>query len=169
MSSVFEKQDWDSLVDILREEIQEYGGLFNLLDRQQDEIFQRDPEAVLKTNEEIEACMEGMGGLRERREEKVRQMAALCGCDSSLSLKQMLPFFPEFVRPMMEALVDEINQMVRRTRRKARQNFLLLSRTMELAQETLRALQPDSCSKTYTRKGSVGVNGKLPSRYRAFV
>ena len=169
MDKFLEQKDWDPLLELLRHELQEYGGLHNLLERQQKEIFERVPEAVLITNEEIEAYTGAMGELRKEREAMVDQIGQSCGCEPNLALRKMLPHFPSFIHPLLEALMDEINQMVTRTRRKARQNFLLLSRTMEITQETLRAMQPDNYSKTYSKKGRVGVNQRMPSRYKAFV
>lgn len=169
MSNTFEEKDWDPLVELLRQEVQEYGGLFNLLDRQQQEIFQRDPQLVLDTNAEIERYMADMGGLRQRREQRVREMARSCGADEEQPLSKMLPYFPDFMRPMLQALVEEINHMIRRTRQKARQNFMLLSRTMEITHQTMQALQPDNYNKTYSKKGRVGVKTQMPTRYQAFV
>ncbi|MBT5168822.1 MAG: hypothetical protein HOI15_04495 [Opitutales bacterium] len=165
----FNQKDWDPLVDLLREEVQEYGGLYNLLDRQQNEIFNREPELVMQTNEDIELHMREMNVLRERREDQVKYMADSCSCDDSLSLTKMLLCFPEFIRPMLKALIDEVNGMVNRTRRKARQNYLLLSRTMEITQEALRMAEPDNFSKTYSRKGQVGMAGRMPATYKTFV
>ncbi|MCH6255856.1 flagellar protein FlgN [Puniceicoccaceae bacterium K14] len=169
MNTDLNQEDWDPLLELLREEVQEYGGLYNLLERQQREVFERAPESVMSTNEEVEHYMGQMGLLRERREEQVVLMANRFGCDTDLSLSNMLDYFPEFIRPLLKALIDEINEMVRRTRRKARQNFLLLSRTMELTQEAISSLQPDNYTKTYSRKGKVGMTGKMPTRYKAFV
>lgn len=169
MSNVFEEKHWDPLVELLRHEMQEYGGLYNLLQRQQEEIFKKDPELVLKTNAEIESYMSEMGGLREKRETYVRDMARACGADEEKPLSKLLPHFPDFMQPMLQALVDEINAMVRRTRQKARQNFMLLSKTMELNHETMRTLQPESYAKTYTKRGQVGVKSTVQSRYQAFV
>lgn len=169
MNETFDKNDWDPLVDLLREEVQEYGGLYNLLDRQQSEIFNREPDLVMQTNADIESQMSAMNVLRERREEQVKMMAERCSCDDSLSLTNMLPRFPEFIRPMLKALIDEVNGMVSRTRRKARQNYLLLSRTMEITQEVLRMAKPDDFSKTYSRKGQVGMAGRMPATYKTFV
>ena len=169
MDKFLEQKDWEPLLELLRLEVQEYGGLYNLLDRQQKEIFERDPEAVLITNEEIETYTAAMGELRKQREEMVESIGQSCGCEPKLALRKMMPHFPDFIHPLLEALMDEINQMVTRTRRKARQNFLLLSRTMELTQETMRALQPENYTKTYSKKGKVGVNQRMPSRYKAFV
>ncbi|MBD5778649.1 flagellar protein FlgN [Pelagicoccus sp. NFK12] len=169
MSNNFEEKDWNPLVELLRNEVQEYGGLYNLLERQQDEIFSRDPELVLKTNSEIESYMSEMGGLREQREAVVRDMARGCGADEEEPLSKLIVHFPDFMQPMLQALVDEINHMIRRTRQKARQNFMLLSRTMEINHETMQKLQPENYNRTYTKKGRVGVKTKLPTRYQAFV
>ncbi len=169
MNDIFEKNDWDPLIDLLREEVQEYGGLHNLLDRQQSEIFNRESDLVMLTNEDVERHMGMMNTLRERRESKVRLMASQCNCDPELSLRNMLPHFPDFIRPLLEALIDEVNAMVTRTRRKARQNYLLLSRTMEITQKALSMSEPENFSKTYSRKGHVGMSGTVPATYKTFV
>jgi flagellar biosynthesis/type III secretory pathway chaperone len=169
MKEIFEESDWDPLIELLREEVQEYGGLYNLLDRQQNEIFNRDPDLVMEINIEVEAHMKQMDVLRQKRESMVREMAIRCQCDQEWTLKELLPGFPVFVRPLLEALIDEVNAMVRRTRQKARQNYLLLSRTMEIAHEALRRSEPSNYSKTYSRKGQVGVSGDLPTTYKALV
>ncbi len=169
MNSALEQHEWEPLVDVLRDELQEYGGLYNLLDRQQEEIFRREPDVVIETNEEIEHYMAGMGELRLKREEMVGALAERYDCDKDLSLKKLIPELPEFARPLLQALVDDVNHMVDKTRRKARQNFLLLSRTMELTQETIRSLQPDQYTKTYSKKGRVGMSHQTPSRYKTFV
>ncbi|MBC2606034.1 flagellar protein FlgN [Pelagicoccus albus] len=169
MNNTPAENNWDPLVNLLRHEVQEYGGLYNLLERQQEEIFKRDPQLVLETNTEIEDYMSKMGDLRENREGLVRDMARIFGADEDQPLSKLLAYFPDFMRPMLQALVDEINHMVSRTRHKARQNFMLLSRTMEINHEAMQRLQPGNFNKTYTKKGQVGVKAKLPSRYQAFV
>lgn len=169
MSNHFAEKDWDPLVNLLRHEVQEYGGLYNLLERQQDEIFKRDPQLVLDTNNEIEGYMSEMSGLRLKREDIVRELARDCGADEEQPLSKLLVNFPDFMQPMLKALVDEINHMIRRTRQKARQNFLLLSRTMEINHETMQRLNPGSYNKTYSKQGRIGVKSRTPSRYQAFV
>lgn len=169
MKEIFEESDWDPLVELLREEVEEYGGLYNLLERQQNEIFNRDPDLVMETNSDVEAHMGQMDKLRQKRETMVREMAKRCQRDQECTLKELLPGFPVFVRPLLEALIDEVNAMVKRTRQKARQNYLLLSRTMEIAHEALRRSEPSNYSKTYSRKGQVGVSGDLPTTYKALV
>lgn len=63
---------------------------------------------------------------------------------------------------MMEAMIDEINRLVHRARRGARQNTLLLQRAIAMHQEALRSLRPDSFSKTYSPRGQVSV-GHAPA------
>lgn len=169
MNNNFAEKDWNPLVDLLRHEVQEYGGLYNLLERQQGEIFQRDPQLVLDTNSEIESYMSAMGSLRDQRETLVREMARGCGADEEQPLSKLLVHFPDFMQPMLQALVDEINAMIRRTRQKARQNFMLLSRTMEINHETMQRLQPGNYNRTYSKKGRIGVKTQRPTRYQAFV
>jgi len=110
-----------------------------------------------------------MGSLRQQREEMVSGIADTFECGQEETLSKMVRYFPDYVQPLLQALIDEINQMIKRTRSKARQNFLLLSRTMELTQETVAALRPENYSKTYTRKGQVGVGQNMPARYKTFV
>ena len=169
MKSNFAESDLDPLVDLLRNEVQEYGGLYNLLERQQEEIFKRDPQLVLNTNAEIEGYMSDMGGLREKRETLVREIARSFGADEEQPLSKLLNYFPDFMRPMLQALVEEINHMIRRTRQKARQNFMLLSRAMEVNHETMQRLQPGNHNKTYSKRGRIDIKTQTQSRYQAFV
>jgi len=164
-----EPADWEPLVDILRSELQEYGGMYNLLAAQQERIIERKPDAVLEINGDIEAQTRLVADLRKRREKLVREFAERAGVDRTDSLRAILPCFSEVVRPLLEALMRDINHMVRRNRRKARQNHLLLSRAMEVTEQTLRVLQPEKFTRTYGSNGKVAFPGQAAptSRYHA--
>lgn len=164
-----EAHDWEPLVETLRNELQEYGGLYNLLGRQQDRILERKTDAILAVTEEIEVQTHAVAQLRSRREELVAGLTARAGGRAPGSLRALLPAFPDVVRPLFEALMTDINHMVRRNRQKARQNHLLLSRAMELTEQTLRVLQPENFTRTYERSGKVGFAGraKPSARYQA--
>lgn len=155
-----EAGDWEPLVEILRNELQEYGGLFNLLGQQQDRIIERKPDAVLSINDEIEVQTRTVADLRGRRETCVDELLARVDEPVPGSLRKLIPHLPEFVQPLLEALMTDINHMVRRNRHKARQNHLLLSRAVQLTEETLRVLQPENFTRTYGRTG----RSSLPSR-----
>ena len=71
-------------------------------------------------------------------------------------MRQLLPHFPVEVQPLLHALIDEINHLIHRIRRDARQNQMLLSRTVEAHEEALRILMPDTFkARTYSPRGSV--------------
>jgi len=165
---LFDAHDWEPLVETLRSELQEYGGLFNLLSQQQDRIIERRPDDVLAINDEIENQTHAVADLRGRREELVAGLSERAGLPAPAMLRALIPYFPEVVRPLIEALMTDINHMVRRNRQKARQNHLLLSRAMELTEQTLRVLQPENFTRTYQRSGKVSLTGRpAVARYQA--
>ncbi|MBE2212822.1 MAG: flagellar protein FlgN [Opitutaceae bacterium] len=164
-----EAGDWEPLVEILRNELQEYGGLFNLLGQQQDRIIERKPDAVLSINDEIELQTRTVADLRGRREAFVDDLLARVGQPVPGSLRKLIEHLPDFVQPLVEALMTDINHMVRRNRHKARQNHLLLSRAVQLTEETLRVLQPENFTRTYGRTGraTLPTRAAAVSRYNA--
>lgn len=165
----FDATAWEPLVALLRLELQEYGGLFNLLSRQQDRIVERQPDAILALNDEIEAQTQTVADLRVRRELLVEEMHARAGAGGTVTLRSIIPYFGADVQPLLEALMNDINHMLRRNRQKARQNHLLLARAMELTEQTLRVLQPENFTRTYQRTGKVATPRATPapSRYHA--
>lgn len=154
-------------MEALRDELEEYGALFNHLTRQQEEIFARQVDTVLEINGDIDNQARVIAAVRQRRIEVMASLAVQAGLPAKTRLTAMLEKFPDFVRPLMEALVRDINLMINRTRRKARQNHILLARAVELTQETLRLLQPGTFTKTYARSGQVSVTSEKTSRYQA--
>lgn len=159
----FDQSEWEPLVAILREELQEYGGLFNLLNQQQEGIIKRRPDDVLAINGEIEEQTRIVERLRNRHVEIVADFNERAGGEPPGTLRRVLPRFPDNVRPLLEALMTDVNHMVRRNRQKARQNHLLLSRSMKLTEQTLRVLQPENFTRTVKRTGKVAVAGRNKS------
>lgn len=150
---------WEFIAECLRNELQEYGALLSLFEDQQANLLRRDATAVLNLATAIEEHVQVTQNSRERREHAIREFAARHSQASSASLRQLLPFFPAEVQPLLQALIDEINHLIHRIRRGARQNQMLLSRTVEAHDDALRALRPDLYPKTYSRRGSVSVAG----------
>ncbi|HKB91220.1 MAG TPA: flagellar protein FlgN [Opitutaceae bacterium] len=146
---------WQYIADALRDELQEYGALLGLYDQQQERIFQRDPDGVLIIAQTIESLATRLQQVRKRREDLVRTFAFEHGADPESTLRALLSHVASEARPLVEALVDEINHLIRRTRRRARQNRLLLARAIEVRQQTLQALKPETFSQTYSPAGKV--------------
>lgn len=161
-------QDWSSLADALRAELSEYGALQGFFDLQQNAILARDSEAILLCVSTIEDQMQRLQDLRVDREEIVRAFATTHAQATDATLRSLLPFFPAEARPLLEALIDEINHLIHRARRRSRQNHLLLSRAVEVRQEMLQVLRPDSFTKTYSARGRVALaTPKVTSAYQA--
>lgn len=155
--------DWQTIADLLRHEIAAYGALLNLFEEQQECIFRRDSEAILKINLDIEAQVDALQGTRREREAAVATFAAACGVAPTTTLRALLPHFAAEVQPLFEALISEINVLIHRVRRVTRHNQTLLSRSLEAQQQVLRTLRPESFPSTYAP------NGRLPfSAVRAF-
>ena len=138
------KTAWETIACCLRDELLEYGGLMGLFEEQQGALFRRDASAVLATVSAIEEQARLAAKKRLQREQVVRDFAAAQGRAPDATLRQLLPCFPAEVRPMLEALIDEVNR-------------LLLQRAVEMHQEALRILRPDAFTKTYSPHGQVSV------------
>ena len=152
---------WETIATCLRDELQEYGGLLGLFEEQQGALYRCDASAVLAIVSTIEEQALQASKKRLQRERVVREFAAAQGRPTDVTLRQLLPCFPAEVRPMLEALIDEVNRLVHRARRGVRQNALLLQRAVEMHQEALRILRPDAFTKTYSLHGQVSVAAAL--------
>ena len=49
---------WEDLLEILRDELQEYGGLIGLLNAQQQSILNRRSESLMELNQSVQTQME---------------------------------------------------------------------------------------------------------------
>jgi len=148
---------WTLVVDALRSELAEYGGMLQLIDAQQKKIFALDSVGVAEFVPQLEQQAETTRERRSAREAAVRQYANRNGQPVDRTLRQMLPSFPAEVQPLLEALIDEINHLLQRTKQRTRQNQMLLSRLVELHRELVPALRPQSFTKTYSRRGQIAV------------
>lgn len=152
---------WEALVEALREEMQEYGALLNLFDEQQTAILQRLPDVVLTVDGSIHAQLRETRSRRSRREGLVRDTASAMGHAPESSLKTLIECFPENVRPLLKALIEEVNRLITKVKRRAGQNQMLLARSIEVSQEILRRLNPENLTQRYTQNGKlkIGIAG----------
>jgi len=147
--------DWEFLAQALREEMQEHGALLNLFEEQQAAILRREPDLVLSVADSIANQVELIRTCQKRRKEAARLTATEAGCEKDSPLSELIPFFPSAAWPLLRALVSEVNRLVRQTRRRARQNQMLLARTIEVSEEMLKRLNPGLMTKTYSPNGRV--------------
>ena len=60
--------NWEELLDLLRDELQEYGGLIGLLNAQQQSILNRRSDSLLEINQSVQTQMEASQILQKRRQ-----------------------------------------------------------------------------------------------------
>ena len=159
-----------ALIDTLREELQEYGEMLALLDQQQNSVLHRASDELLQTVAEVN----GQGGAiqmaRQRREMCRREVALKLALPEDAPFADILPRLPADYRPLVQALVQENNELLVRVQQRARQNHLLLSRSLELMQRFLGSLFSTGQSQPYNGSGAV-LAGVTPVRslYEAVV
>jgi hypothetical protein len=147
---------WKNIADCLRAEVAEYGGLLHLFEQQQRCLFGREADGVLKLSTEIEAQVARLHDCRTHREQAVVDFAAAHGHPAGATLRSMLASVEAEARPLIEALIDEVNRLIHRTRRITRHNHALLARAVETHQEFLRVLRPEAFTSTYAANGRMG-------------
>ena len=66
---------WEDLLTLLRDELQEYGGLIGLLSAQQQSILNRRPDSLMELNQSVQTQMEASQILHKRRQGFVSSLA----------------------------------------------------------------------------------------------
>lgn len=143
----------EPLVAALRDELQQYGEMLALLDREQELVVNR---ASAKLFESIGAIQSHAAVIQRARDQRDSCRAALAGelrqpVDTPLTL--LLASVPPHYRPLIEALVQENNQLLIRVQQRARQNQLLLTRSLELMQRFISTLFPTRDTQVYNDHG----------------
>jgi len=153
----------EELVSALREELKHYGEMLALLERQQNSIMTRAAHEVFQSISIIKVQTDALQTARASREECRRLIAEKMAQAPDISFADLIAGLPEEYRPLLKALVDENNQLLVRVRQRARQNHLLLHRSVELMQGVINALIPTRSTSVYTDRGDLAVGG-CPTR-----
>jgi hypothetical protein len=143
------------LIESLRMELQQYGELLARLDQQQETVFRRDAEGVLDGSTAIESQAALIEEARRERELCRAAVARAFGAPADSSFEYLIPLMPEDYRPLIQALVEENNELLTRVRARSRQNHLLISRTVDLMQRLMGGLFAAKGGSTYSGEGSL--------------
>lgn len=151
------------LIAALRDELAQYGEMLALLDREQELVVARGSAELLQTVDAINQQGEVIRRAREHRETCQRQVAELAGLNAEAAIEELKRQLPANHAILVGALVDENNELLVRVRQRARQNHLLLNRSLELMQRLIGSLFPAGRTATYSGDGQLQ-GGGLPSR-----
>jgi flagellar biosynthesis/type III secretory pathway chaperone len=132
----------EKLISALREELTHYGEILALLDQQQESALNRMADEMLMATTAIQKQAGAIQSVRHDREQCHRKLAKeLCVAEAS-SFVEIIPLLPPDYRPLVQSLVDENNALLQSVQQRARQNHLVLSRSVELMQRLLGMLFP---------------------------
>lgn len=151
------------LIDALRDELQHYGGLLALLDQQQELVVARAADEILDCVAAIGLETNSVQTARQHREQCQRRLARELGLPEDALYSELVRGVPEDYRPLLTALADENNSLLIRAQQRARQNHLLLTRSMELMQRLITSLLPVDRSTMYGERGTLFA-APLPAR-----
>ncbi|MGD0410222.1 MAG: flagellar protein FlgN [Verrucomicrobiota bacterium] len=143
----------EPLIAALRDELQHYGEMLALLDRQQEQVKARSSDEIFQSISLIQAQGAAILAARQHREQCRGAAALACRQPENAPFTDLIPLLPPDYRPLLRALVDENNQLLGRVRQRARQNHVLLRRSVELMQELLRTLFPARQTSVYNGSG----------------
>ncbi|HUA39672.1 MAG TPA: flagellar export chaperone FlgN [Candidatus Sulfopaludibacter sp.] len=152
-----------NLIETLREELKQYGEMLALLDQQQHLVMRRQTDDLLPNVAAINAQADVITAARREREQRQREMARQLNLSAAAGFATITPLLPPEYQPLVQALVEENNELLGRVQQRARQNHLLLSHVVELMQRLIHSLVPGSSPETYNEMGRLPGNG-LPQK-----
>ena len=140
-----------NLIEALREELKQYGEMLALLEQQQETVVQRQANDLLQNVAHINAQAEVIAAVRHEREQHQRNVARQLGLPEGVPFSTIIPLLPADYRPLVQALVQENNELRVRVHHRTRQNYLLLSHAVELMQQLINAISPGGSPETYDK------------------
>lgn len=124
------KVEFQQLIEVLRDELVHYGEALALLEQQRALIVQHAAGDLLDNVEAISTQFREVAVLRAKREEMRRRLALSHGESEAIALRSLIALAPSEYRPLLEALVDEINDLLNRAQNRLLGNNLLLRRAV---------------------------------------
>ena len=147
-----------NLIESLREELKQYGEMLAVLEQQQTSVVQRQTNDLLQNVANVNSQSNVIAAVRNEREQHQRHVARYLNLDENSGFGVLIPLFPVNYRPLVQALVQENNELLARIHHRTQQNHLLLSHAVELMQQLINSIFPGG-PKTYDH------TGRLPGNY----
>lgn len=118
----------DELIDALRLELTDYGGMLVLLNEQEDLILEHSAAGLLENVAALRAQMELVAANRKRRNERSDTLAFALGLAASSSICALIGQLPREYQPLLRALVEEINDLLLHCQQRVIANNVLITR-----------------------------------------
>lgn len=147
------------LIESLRDELKNYGEMLALLDRQQEFLRTR---AATEMSQSMSLVQSQGLVIQESRlwREKCRSVVAReIGHSEEVTFAELIPRVPSEYQPLLMALVEENNHLLAQVRKRARQNHMMLKRSVELMAQVMNSLNPAQ------REAADDSETDLPPRY----
>ena len=148
-----------NLIEALREELKQYGEMLALLDQQQYLVMQRQTSELLSSVATINEQTGIIAIARREREQRQRHIARQMELPEESGFGAITPRLPADYQPLVQALVQENNELLVRVQQRARLNHLLLNHAVELMQHLINAIVPGASPQTYDDAGRVPATG----------
>ena len=130
-------QELQQLLAALREELKHYGELHALLEQQRNSVHGSAPDRTYYATAAIQRQAEATLHARRVSEARRRALARELGQDDSATVLQLTPLVPPQFRPLLQSLVEENNTLLQSVQWAARENHVLLSRSVASMEEFL--------------------------------
>ncbi len=147
-----------NLIESLREELKQYGEMLAVLEQQQTSVVQRQTNDLLQNVANVNSQSNVIAAVRREREQHQRHVARHLKLDENAGFGAMVPLLPANYRPLVQALVQENNELLARIHHRTHQNHLLLSHAVELMQQLINSIFPGGSPKTYDHSGRLPGN-----------
>jgi hypothetical protein len=149
------------LIEALRDELKQYGEILALWDQQQELAADRILDEVFNAVSAVHLQTTISQSARQHRENCQADLAIMLKLPSNASVVQLLAQMPPDYRPLFQALVQENNELLFRIQQRAQQNHGRLSRSLDLMQQSMKALLPGVCP-TLLSNAESGSNRAAP-------
>ena len=113
---------WDQLIDALRNEMQEKGGLIGLLNQQSNTLYRCDAVENERLEELICSQLDLVSRSTQGRDEAVRKTASAFHLNEDVQSNEVIRGFPDFIHPLLEALLSEIDRLSHRVKERLKLN-----------------------------------------------
>ncbi len=144
----------EKLIAELRNELNEYGEMLALLEEQQEHLLAHRADGVLASVERINHQAVVLRRSREARTDTQRLLAHSLGNGSADNVRTLATTLPGAHGQLVLTLVNENSQLLTQVQQCGRQNFLMLSRAVDLMQQFLGTLSPGQNLFAYSETGA---------------